>query len=94
MGMGREAVVLHAVSCLPLASCCWAARSELNGHQGSHHQRASQPAVWNLTSREGAALAGRRHRAGEIAQRLTGQACSGSALKEGDISRLERGLPW
>lgn len=64
MGMGREAVVLHAVSCLPLASCCWAARSELNGHQGSHHQRASQPAVWKLTSREGAALAGRKHRAG------------------------------
>lgn len=37
---------------------------------------------------------GRRHRAGEIAQRLTGRACSGSALKEGDIRGLERGLPW
>lgn len=62
--MGRDATVLRAVSCLPLASCCWAARSELNGHQGSHHQSASQPAVWSLTSREGAALAGRQHRAG------------------------------
>lgn len=38
--MGGEAVVLRAVSCLPLASCCWAARFELNGHQGTHRQRA------------------------------------------------------
>ena len=38
--MGREAVVLWAVSCLPQASCYWAARSELNGHQGSHRRRA------------------------------------------------------
>ena len=37
---------------------------------------------------------GRRHRAGEIMQRLTGRACSGSALQEGDIRGLEMGLPW
>ena len=34
LGVGRDVMVLLAVSCLPLSSCCWAARSELNGHQG------------------------------------------------------------
>lgn len=66
LGVGRDAVVLCAVLCPPLASCCWATRSELNGHQGSHHQYASQPAAQNLVWNSRAGLEGPQEQDGRF----------------------------